>query len=1230
MIKNNRTSYGLDKRFAQINEFEESGVFEIRMPLDFKLGKNELKLKLLPNKLLKGSEVLIDIFDKNGNSIYYEISKIANEDESRSLIVFIYEDTVPGKCKIYLGATLANEKSYLCQLTSDFLTSVENIQEIKFSEEPKVKYTEKQVQTQVFSTVSRKVGKLGTGDISIVSSIAPKSIERDSLAVEKREVSSVKSTTNLSNNIGSGSTFEIPTYFQPSTITARNFPFSSSMEGGTIFVNRIQLEVPKDNNSALSLFQTNFSASILSVISTSSIEIYPPFRKTVNYRTTAGIDSTVTYDRFFNHGNFTCSYSEILTLATSGYSQSYAVFDLANIQPEVGDVDAVEISYKSLNLIGSNYQPVGTFEIKSENLLIDSSSVFFKNPEGIVETPIGNFRSGLTAFNQYWSTSSIGPNLPTASISSRIVDGIKIDYGIRPNTGSFAIIEPKNQYKITSEGNNSQFSLTFDSFSESDLAGILPQLDVYISGSEIISEPNRENIQLNPIVSSSLGTYIGSVSEKFGKLRKNSLTFVSKNPGNIIPKLVSRAGKWHLGNFEIKSDSERGFNPNQVRIYAPMSLPTGSEVNFKIDYLNPIGRKNTNFSTVLEGVFFQGSTIRSGNASTGSGGTVVIPPGTVSGSDQLTSSYDNRYERKGTGLLSSSNQIASDISGSFVSASNSLSNRINVYDGKTLFSGSSQVIYNQITGIPNTGSFVPTSSYQNDSGSWNTKIDYLNNSTGSFVRTGSYNIDSGSWNTKFLNLNNATSSYEVRGNNIVSSSNQVKNLLPTGVASGSEQFTSSYDGRFERRGSGIYSSSGQLGPTGIYSGSGEVPRNTVVLVNNIKFKSSPNSFSASINSQYDVLIGEGLGTDTPSSGSYSLSTGNSGDSERSYLNLNGADASLAIGYTNSASAYRNSFAINQLAGQFISGSESTRFILGGQDGAYFEDNRTVKKGIEYDGNYSASLINRDRSIPDVGLVKLLISSSNIPTGSFATTGSNQFNGNQSISGSLIVSQNIIGNLFTGSFSGSFHGQYSSSQQVDYDQILNKPIVSGSGLHRILISSGSASSSYSHQNLTYNTSQSKFQVTGSTNLNGNLFMTGSTSTRFSYTWDGPKTVGLTPGIVWTNMENATNIWLGTGPSLGQDAMYIGDFTEITQGRLFTAMGVAAAGPTSSLEVQYSLDGLTSWTPMITLAIGNTTGIKDSNWIRIPAGSQQFTYIRLVGYGGNGVADPRFSPPIALFR
>lgn len=91
-----------------------------------------------------------------------------------------------------------------------------------------------------------------------------------------------------------------------------------------------------------------------------------------------------------------------------------------------------------------------------------------------------------------------------------------------------------------------------------------------------------------------------------------------------------------------------------------------------------------------------------------------IPVGLVSGSDQLTGSYDLRYEQKSSNIISSSQQIASDISGAFAQSSSSLQSRLNSIETKTLFSSSQQVDYNLIQNKPSsslTSSYSLTASF---------------------------------------------------------------------------------------------------------------------------------------------------------------------------------------------------------------------------------------------------------------------------------------------------------------------------------------------------------------------------------------------------------------------------------------------------------------------------------------------------------------------------------------
>jgi len=165
-------------------------------------------------------------------------------------------------------------------------------------------------------------------------------------------------------------------------------------------------------------------------------------------------------------------------------------------------------------------------------------------------------------------------------------------------------------------------------------------------------------------------------------------------------------------------------------------------------------------------------------------------------------------------------------------------------------------------------------------------------------------------------------------------------------------------------------------------------------------------------------------------------------------------------------------------------------------------------------------------------------------------------------------------------------------------------------------SGSSNFIYSGNTLSF---------TGTSRFDGIFHTLDSLSAKIKYQWFGTNGIALS-GIVWTNMPAATSTWLGT--TLTGDATYISDFTEYTECRLFTSVQVAAnAG--SALTVQYST-GNTVWSTLVNIVISTGTGVRDSGWVPISGDARTFVYIRLVGSGGNGVIDPRFSPPILLIR
>ncbi len=476
--------------------------------------------------------------------------------------------------------------------------------------------------------------------------------------------------------------------------------------------------------------------------------------------------------------------------------------------------------------------------------------------------------------------------------------------------------------------------------------------------------------------------------------------------------------------------------------------------------------------------------------------------------------------------------------------------------------------------------------------------------------------------------------------------------MPPGIISSSDQLTSSFDNRYERKGSGIYSSSAQLGLTGIYSGSGIVRSNTVVSASNLKIETSQNSedFYSSIN--FDSNFSTVTNDLEPATGSLTIITGRNPSNPRSFIRFLAEENILWVGSTDPNDGY--STILNAANGDMTidadSGSQHMTSLAFEHGQLTIIDYRIHPTGIHYGGNYTSSIKNNNSSLSDIRTVKLLLSESvNYYSSSFETRGRNIISSSNQIAADVSGSFTTISSSFatristfetktlvsgseqiTSSLDTRYHrlgtGLISSSNQIDYNQLTNKIINNESGLGQILISSGSSSSSYGDPTFTYNSSTKKLSLTGS------LFITGGLTPRLSYTWQGPITVGPSPGIVWTNMPAVKTNWLNSS-SIGiitNDSMYVGDFTEITEGRLFSALSVAAARATASLEVEYSSDGVTNWQTMLSLVLSNTIGLKDTGWVKIPTGSQSFNYIRLTGQGSDAAADPRFSPPIALFR
>lgn len=106
--------FGLrDLSYSIIDTSENSPNFFriIEFPEKFKAGKNLIKLSANREYLVDGSEIHIEILDFNDNPIYYEPLRYVEKDGTRVIAIYIYPDTSPGECTVYLAGRTTQDPS---------------------------------------------------------------------------------------------------------------------------------------------------------------------------------------------------------------------------------------------------------------------------------------------------------------------------------------------------------------------------------------------------------------------------------------------------------------------------------------------------------------------------------------------------------------------------------------------------------------------------------------------------------------------------------------------------------------------------------------------------------------------------------------------------------------------------------------------------------------------------------------------------------------------------------------------------------------------------------------------------------------------------------------------------------------------------------------------------------------------------------------------------------------
>ena len=371
------------------------------------------------------------------------------------------------------------------------------------------------------------------------------------------------------------------------------------------------------------------------------------------------------------------------------------------------------------------------------------------------------------------SSAQVVSSLPSGTVSgsSQITDGSGIFSGSLVAGTNITINQSGNNFEISSSGENIPAGTISSS---AQVISSLP--DGVISGSSqlpsgLVSESAQTLVHLE-------GTNIFS-----GSLKPGANITITSGSGNIT--------------ITAANDGTSDYN-NLINV--PSGIVSSSNQltsSYDSRYLN------VNSDGVVSGSVLRslgGTNVVSESAQI----VPLLPNGVVSGSSQLTSSYDSRYLNVNSdGVVSGSSQV---LDGSGVVSGSVL----RTLDGTNVVSESAQVISLLPDGVISGSSQLPSGIVSQSS----QVISLLPNGTVS----GSSQITDGSGifssSAQLPDGLVSGSSQITDGSGIVSSSSQVITFLPDGVVSGSSQITD---------GSGILSGSitDQL-PSGVVSGSSQV------------------------------------------------------------------------------------------------------------------------------------------------------------------------------------------------------------------------------------------------------------------------------------------------------------------------------------------------------------------------------------------------------------------------
>jgi len=520
--------------YFQISEF----------PTRLTSGKNLFKLRGNPTSLRPGSFLNIEVLDYNGNTIYSEVIDFIDDDKSRVVAIYVYDETSPGNCTITLIGEAVNapaewqgKPNVKWSRSVPVNPNVSNISEIIFETTPTLV-----VQEQVGVQLNREYGAGGqfptysTGTVKYFTYNGQPAIELNGGILTNDMSTGTLTVTSPVNPTPS------PTY-TPSTTT-----YTSTIK--------------KILSSTVALLDTEYT-----VYSSQSISAH-------------------TYSNF-DASSYSIAYEATPTYVPTQNSQSFALMQIKDLNPATGDVSRVKVFM-------NNNGTVGTWELLND-VELDETEIFVSSTASLYpDESIGLFTS-QSIINTYWEgftylgkTTSTAPTLTwsTASLNNAmdITSAVSITAANAVN-----VVQQKTAYAGIFIATSS-YKVTIDALGTRVADGLNPRLSVYVSGSAVAFDSTD---YFNQEFTRRLGKKIGELEVTSDSQRFDDIVFnfESDSDGTANLLFVVESGQWQIADVRTTTDNDAGYSPNYTRIRSLINTPhkANNQISFKVEYYNVAG-----------------------------------------------------------------------------------------------------------------------------------------------------------------------------------------------------------------------------------------------------------------------------------------------------------------------------------------------------------------------------------------------------------------------------------------------------------------------------------------------------------------------------------------------------------------------------------------------------------------------------------------------------------------